>query len=613
MIQNLKKIFFTSSALLSMTLVAQGVQAQPTTVCADGCDFTSIQDGIDAARDWEEVIVSPGTYNENIIFPPNYDIRLRSSGGPENTIIDGSTNPGQPVVSILRSGLAYNQALTGFTITNGNAPEGGGIFVSGLSIQIAITDCIITGNNAGNGGGVYIDEDAFSYFTDSVITNNTADVSGGGIFNGAVSSGGYSYSTFTNCEITNNTAYISGGGIFNIGGVIEFNDGVISNNSATTGDGGGVNIYGMAEATFKKSIVSGNSAGTNGGGIDSSGYNTVLENSIINGNIAATWGGGIAISSEYDYVQLNHCTISGNSAGAGGGGIGVVVTMSPYVQALGANNVLWSNSPDQISAPFEAVILEYSDIQDGWHDTNGTNINCDPQFVTQDDFHLTSTSCCIDAGASNVFSIIEQTPFVDDIEGNLRPSGLGYDIGAYELTTVPLCDDLDGDGMTDCAGDCNDNDPSIYFGAAEICDGLDNNCDGTVPVNETDVDNDGFMGCQECNDANQFVYPGAAEVCNNGIDDDCDGSADCADGECLDFCAQPQPEICYDGIDNDLDGLTDCADKRDCRKDPACGRSAVDEPAPNEPENCTDGIDNDGDGKTDCADKGDCRKDPACK
>ena len=68
---------------------------------------------------------------------------------------------------------------------------------------------------------------------------------------------------------------------------------------------------------------------------------------------------------------------------------------------------------------------------------------------------------------------------------------------------------------------CNGAAPS-----AEVCDGLDNNCDGTVPANEADADGDGYMVCEkDCNDKNAKIHPGAAESCN-GIDDDCDGKTD---------------------------------------------------------------------------------------
>jgi hypothetical protein len=42
------------------------------------------------------------------------------------------------------------------------------------------------------------------------------------------------------------------------------------------------------------------------------------------------------------------------------------------------------------------------------------------------------------------------------------------------------CVDLDADGTTDCAGDCNDSDPKIRPGAVEVCDGRDNNCNGII-------------------------------------------------------------------------------------------------------------------------------------
>ncbi|MCA9686273.1 MAG: M4 family metallopeptidase, partial [Myxococcales bacterium] len=62
------------------------------------------------------------------------------------------------------------------------------------------------------------------------------------------------------------------------------------------------------------------------------------------------------------------------------------------------------------------------------------------------------------------------------------------------------------------------------------------------------------------------------EVCDDGIDNDNDGTTDCADSDCTDDAAcQPQPEaeVCDDGIDNDNDGTTDCADS-DCSGDAAC-------------------------------------------
>ena len=140
------------------------------------------------------------------------------------------------------------------------------------------------------------------------------------------------------------------------------------------------------------------------------------------------------------------------------------------------------------------------------------------------------------------------------------------------------CDGLDGpdadaDAWVDdaCDGaDCDDGDPTSYPGAPELgCDGIDQDCDGADP---TDADADGYdalacAGGDDCDDADPAVSPGAAEACN-GIDDDCDGSpepdevdddgdgqmvcdGDCDDGDPANLVGNP--EVC-DGADNDCDG-----------------------------------------------------------
>src|SRR2546427_10244469 len=68
--------------------------------------------------------------------------------------------------------------------------------------------------------------------------------------------------------------------------------------------------------------------------------------------------------------------------------------------------------------------------------------------------------------------------------GNLMIVWGGYD-GSYFVNTggryvVAPAVDSDGDGFSECQGDCDDTNPAVHPGAAESCDRTDNNCDGRI-------------------------------------------------------------------------------------------------------------------------------------
>jgi len=217
---------------------------------------------------------------------------------------------------------------------------------------------------------------------------------------------------------------------------------------------------------------------------------------------------------------------------------------------------------------------------------------------TNDDLHLDGGSPGVDGG----------DPSIVDRDGSAS------DLGAYGGPDG-MPPDLDGDGFNALA-DCDDSDPLVHPDATEVCDFIDNNCDGLVDGADApgavvwypDSDQDGYgsafgevVSCHDpggyvsssddCNDSDSAVNPGASEICD-GRDQDCDGEVDegvmsewytdndgdgfggedvvdwacegptgsaSETGDCDDADASVSPagvEVC-DALDNDCDGSID--------------------------------------------------------
>ncbi|MBD0832008.1 MopE-related protein, partial [Aestuariibaculum sediminum] len=167
---------------------------------------------------------------------------------------------------------------------------------------------------------------------------------------------------------------------------------------------------------------------------------------------------------------------------------------------------------------------------DGYGDANATPIIvCS---ALKPDNYVTDNSDCDD-------SDFDVNPSKTEIIGNLKDDDCNPNTPDSELNI-----DDDGDGYTENEGDCDDTKSNINPGETEIPDnGIDENCDGfDLKTWYQDSDNDNFGNSSQslqanakpdnyvsvggdCDDTNANIYPGAPEVCD-GFDNDCDGSTD---------------------------------------------------------------------------------------
>lgn len=258
-------------------------------------------------------------------------------------------------------------------------------------------------------------ETASSVIKGFSITNGYGPLGGGGIL------GNESKATIEMNIIKSNNAMnqwnpASGGGIYKMQGIVRKNE--IIDNAADYG-GGLRSCTGGTESN----IIRGNSAYMGGGAYQ---CNNIINN-IIDSNKATLKGGGLLNCSG----GIWNNTIVGNQSASGGGMNECTATIR--------NNILWGNTADNGPQMYLSSTPEYCCIQD-WDGAGIGNITTNPQFanLATHDFHLQSTSPCVDAGAS--------APFDADIEGSPRPydgtasprgDGSDYDIGAYEFIGEP--------------------------------------------------------------------------------------------------------------------------------------------------------------------------------
>ncbi len=260
----------TSSALATVRYVNVN-NANPTPPYTNWATAaTNIQSAVDAAGAGDEIVVTNGIYAPVEVYTP---LTLQSVNGPDVTIIDG----GGTASCVY---LATNALVVGFTLTNGVASSGGGVYCE--SSSAVLTNCVLTGN--------YVQ----GYWVGFLLGTTWVPGIGGGAYGG----------TLNNCTLTGNSAYDGGGGAGAYGSTL--NNCTLTGNSA--GVGGGACGDPNVPCTLNNCTLTGNSATIGGGASD-----CTLNNCTLTGNSARTWGGGACA------CTLNNCTVTGNSADVGGG------------------------------------------------------------------------------------------------------------------------------------------------------------------------------------------------------------------------------------------------------------------------------------------------------
>ncbi len=263
--------------------------------------FKTIQEGINAASDGNEVVVAQGTYLENIQFGRK-NITLTGTDPTNRMVVEATVINGKRAGSVVTFEGTEKETcvLSGFAIRNGWAFSGGGICGGrgDAHTHATIRNNVISANFAdGEGGGMT--------YCDGIIEEN--DISG----NSAMAGGGLSQCNgiIRNNQVASNTADNFGGGVADCGGTIEGN--TISGNTA--GEEGGGLCFCLGEV--RHNTISGNKA-LYGSGL--SYCHGVIQSNVISDNGptgVASQGGGLYFCS----AAISDNTVSRNTAQDGGG------------------------------------------------------------------------------------------------------------------------------------------------------------------------------------------------------------------------------------------------------------------------------------------------------
>ncbi|UCF91834.1 MAG: right-handed parallel beta-helix repeat-containing protein [Desulfobacterales bacterium] len=260
--------------------------------------FQTIQRGIDAASASDHVAVADGTYtgegNRDIDFEGKAITVRCTATAPAACTIDCGGMAGHRGF-YFHSGEGGDSVLDGFTITNGQANEGGAIAC--VSASPTITNCKFVANQSKiyDGGAIYC-SNASPTIAHCTFTSNASPYDGGGIYGTDASA-----PTITNCDFNANSAVFYGGAIF---------------------------CEASSQATVTGCTFTGNT-GRYGAGIACDASSPTISDCTFETNTAGYYGGAIFCTAASP--QITGCTLTGNTATRRGGGIYCEASSAPTI------------------------------------------------------------------------------------------------------------------------------------------------------------------------------------------------------------------------------------------------------------------------------------------
>ncbi len=363
-------------------------------------------------------------------------------------------------------GLATGSTVSGNSVSSNIAGfnqdgSGGGIYVDGSSATIQDNDLL--GNAAtwagslGQGGGLYVNGGAV-LIQGGEISNNFAAAFPGAPAHAAGYGGGVAISGsqaivqdtwIAGNQGTNSDNAGVGGGIYGYSSTLN----VVSNHilSNTTGPGasglgGGVYLESSRAFVDGNTILSNRAAGSlwgRGGGVRINSCPAfTLTNNIVARNAVSTTGSGVAVA--VSTGRLDYNTIADNT---NGDGVGVRADSSSNVTLT--NNIVANQTVGISTTTSSSVNAQYTLFDGNGQNYKGsvTSANEIPgPAALQADYHLRNWSAAIDRATPLAW-------VTTDVDGDPRPFGLGYDVGADEASCSRFVLNTDGD---DTSNDCSD-------------------------------------------------------------------------------------------------------------------------------------------------------------